>query len=123
MDAPQTSERLYVPEQVQDQRLLFERRRDHDQQLATRTQPGETDLEIRADRVKLERGQKAMLERLFGEAAQQRTPVIVRTEWMIRSRVLVVRPAGQFLLESIHGFVGPSPVAHQARETVDGRGA
>src|SRR5215471_7194170 len=72
VDASQPSERFFIAKQVQDSGLLLERCRDHDQQLATGTQPGQTDLEVPTDRVELERRQQPVLECRFAEPAQQR---------------------------------------------------
>src|SRR5262245_47044071 len=83
VDAPQSPEPFFIAKQVQDSGLLLQRCRDHDQQLATCAQSGQTELEVPTDRVELERRQKPALECRFAEAAQQRTPVIVGTERMI----------------------------------------
>src|SRR5262245_18614334 len=119
VDASQPSERFFIAKQVQDSGLLLERCRDHDQQLATCMQLGQTDLEVLMDRVKLARRQKPVLECLFTEAAQQRTPVIVRTERMIRNRIviLVVPSNGQFSVKRRPRLVHPQPMAPKARET------
>ena len=56
------------------------------------------------------------------KAAQQRTPVIIRTERPIGDRFVVVLPvASQLLLETRHRLVGPRPVPQQAGEAVDGQ--
>ena len=69
-----------------------------------------------------DRDSKSVLERRFGEATEQRTPMVVRTEQMIRPRIVVVLPSvGQFPLEARHGLVGPRPMAKQTREAVDRR--
>src|SRR5262245_57716289 len=123
MDAPQPPERLFIAKQVQNSRLLLQRCWDHDQQLATCAQPGQTELEVLMDRVKLARRQKPVLEGLFAEPAQQRAPVIVGTERMIRHGivVLVVPSNGQFSFKRRPRFVSPRPVSQQACETIQRR--
>src|SRR6185503_19954665 len=62
----------------------------------------------------------SVLERRLAEGAQQRTPMVVRTEQMIGARIFVVLPPVSHLaLESRHCLVGPCPVSKQARETID----
>ena len=103
-----TAERLIIANQIHDPRMLFQRCRNHDQQLATRAQPSETSLEVLTDRVERWLRQKPVLECRFAEAAQQRTPVVVRTERVIGGRIFVaVPPNGQFLFESRLCLVGP----------------
>src|SRR5262245_38600626 len=112
MQSAKTGERLSNVKEVREPGMIFRRCRDHYQQLATGAQPRETDLEVLTDRVELSRRQKPVLECRFAEAAQQRTPVVVRTVRMIGDRIFVVVPkAGQLLLESRHGLIGPCPMA------------
>src|SRR4029077_3424429 len=116
------AERLLIAKQIPDPRMLFPLGKNHHQHLATCAQPGQTRLEVSTDRVELYLRQKSVVECGFAQAAQQRTPVIVRAERMIGGRSFVVLPsAGHFTLESRHGFIGPGPVAQQASETVDRR--
>jgi len=108
MQTAKTTERLVIANQIHDPRMLFQRCRNHDQQLATRAQPSETSLEVLTDRVERWLRQKPVLECRFAEAAQQRTPMVVRTERVIGGRIFVaVPPNGQFLFESRLCLVGP----------------
>ncbi len=103
-----TTERLVIANQIHDPRMLFQRCRNHDQQLATRAQPSETSLEVLTDRVERWLRQKPVLECRFAEATQQRTPVVVRTERVIGGRIFVaIPPNGQFLFESRLCLLGP----------------
>ena len=70
--------------------MLLQRCRNQHQQLATCAQPGQTSLEVPTDRVELERRQKPVFECCVAQAAQQRTPVVVRAERMIGDRIFVV---------------------------------
>jgi hypothetical protein len=56
-------------------------------------QPRQTRFEVWTERVQLRLRQKSVLERRLAEAAQQRTPMVVRTEQMIAKRIVVVLPA------------------------------
>jgi hypothetical protein len=119
MNTPKAAERLIITKQVHDPRLLFPRGRDHDQQLPACSKPRQAGFEVWSECGQLRRGQKPVLERCFAEAAQQRTPMVERTEQMISKRIFIVLPPGSELpLESRQCLVGPSPMSRQAREAV-----
>src|SRR5262245_52350642 len=74
VDAAQPPERLLIAQQVERSGLLLQRGRNLDQQLATRAQPRQADLEITADGSDLRRRKQPLFEGGFAESAQQRTP-------------------------------------------------
>lgn len=111
---------IVVAQQLHDARLLLERRGNFNKKITARSQRRQTCFDVVADRVQLQRRQQPAIERRFGEGAQQRGPVILRPERMIRHRIVVVVPAiSELALESQHGFVGPRPVAQKTREAID----
>ena len=115
MHTAKTAERLIIVEKVHDTRMLLQGRGDQHKQLPACSQPRQTSFEVWTERVQPRPGQKSVLKRRFAEAAQQRTPVVVRTEGMIGKQIFVVLPpVRQLSLESRHCLVGPCPVAKQA---------
>src|SRR5262245_16418533 len=80
VNPPKPSERLFIAEQVHDARLLLERRWNHHEELAACAEPRESSLEVLTDRIELLGRQQPVLECGVAEAAQQRTPMVVRAE-------------------------------------------
>ena len=120
MDTTKTIESLIIAEQVDDARLLLERRGDPDKQLPARSQARQARFEIRTKRVQPRAGQESLLERRVGEAAQQRTPVVIRAEGMMGKQIFaVLPPVRQLLCEPCHRLVGPCPVAKQAGQAIE----
>jgi hypothetical protein len=115
-----TAERPIIAEQIHDARMLFPGRGDHHEQLPGRSQPWETGFEVWTERLQLRPRHESVLERRLTETAQERTPMVVRTEQMIGTRIFVVLPSfSELSLESHHGLVRPCPVPNQAREAID----
>jgi hypothetical protein len=116
------AEHLVVAQEICQPQIRLQRCRDHQQHVATGAQPRETHFEVPTDGVQLQCREQPVLECRFAQAAQQRTPVVVRTERTIGDRFVVALPvASQLLLESRHRLVGPRPVPQQAGETIDRR--
>jgi hypothetical protein len=74
---------LIMAKQVHDTRVLLPGHRDHDEHLPARPQLRQTRLEVTTEPVQLRFRQKPVIERRLAEPAQQRTPVVVRTEQVI----------------------------------------
>ena len=83
VNTAKTAERRIVAKQLHDTRMLLQRRGDHYEQLPACSQPRQASFEVWTERVQLQPRQKSVLKRRLAEAAQQRTPMVVRTERMI----------------------------------------
>jgi hypothetical protein len=93
VNTAKAAKRLVIAKQVNDTWMLLPRRGNHHEQLPARPQVRQTRFEVKTECIQLRSRQKSVLERRLAEAAQQRTPVVVRAEQMIGRRIFVVLPS------------------------------
>src|SRR5688572_15621027 len=83
MHAAKAAKRLVVAQQVDDTRMLLPGRRNDYEQLTAGAELGQACLQVGAKRVQLRCRQQPVFECRLAEPAQQRAPVVVRTEQVI----------------------------------------